>query len=172
MATYKLINSTTLSSPATTITFSSIPSTYTDLVLVASVKTNTLSDSDGAYAMLSLNGTATTNTGGRFLYTNAGASSYSAGTGYSAPNWVLGWGGGSEGGWSITRYYIYNYTSNTNKTIRCDSWQEAPTQFNCRNGITAGFWDNSSVISSVTLNSASGSYIANSTMHLYGISNV
>jgi hypothetical protein len=171
MATYTLIASTTLSSTASTITFSSIPNTYTDLVILASVKTNTLSDSDGAYAMLSLNGTSTTNTGSRFCYTNASASSASAGTGYSAPNWVLGWGGGSEGGWSCTTYYIYNYASTPFKSIRSDSWQEAGTQFNCRNGMSAGFFDDSTAINSVTINSVAGSYIAQSTMYLYGISN-
>jgi len=170
MATYKLIASTTLSGTATTITFSSIPSTYTDLILVASVKTNQLSDSDGAYAMLSFNGTSTSDTGSRFSYTSASASSYTAASGYSAPNWVLGWGGGSEGGWSCTTYHLYNYATTPEKAIRCDSWQEAGTQFNCRNGITGGFYNNSSTISSVTLNSVLGSYIAGSSMYLYGIS--
>jgi len=171
MPTYSLIQSTTLTGTASTITFNSIPSTYRDLLLVSSVKTNQSSNSDGAYAMLSFNGTSTSNTGSRFAYTNAGASSYSVGGGYSAPNWVLGWGSGSDTGFSATRYYIFGYATSGYKSIRSDSWQEAPTQFNCRNGIAAGFWDDSSVISSVTLNSVSGSYIAGSTMYLYGISN-
>lgn len=171
MATYKLIASTTLSSTASTITFSSIPNTYTDLVLVASVKTNQASNSDGAYALLSLNGTSTTNSGGRNCYTDAGAGSYYAGTNYSAPNYVLGWGSGSDTGWSCTTFYIYNYASTAFKSIRSDSWQEANTQFNCRNGMSAGFFDSSSAINSVTINSAVGSYIAQSSMYLYGISN-
>jgi len=171
MATYTLIASTTLSSTASTITFSSIPSTYTDLVILASVKTNQPSNSDGAYALLSLNGTSTTNSGGRNCYTDASASSYSAGSNYSAPNYVLGWGSGSDTGWSCSTYYIYNYASTPFKSIRSDSWQEASTQFNCRNGMSAGFFDDSSAINSVTINSAVGSYIAQSTMYLYGISN-
>ena len=170
MATHKLIASTSLTTNSSTITFSAIPQTYTDLLLIASVKSNTASTSDGAYAMLSLNGTSTTNTGSRFLYTNAGASSYTASTGYSAPNWVLGWGSGSDTAWSATRYYIYDYTSTNNKVIRSESWQESTGQFNCRNGISAGFFDESTAISSVTLNCVAGSFIANSTMYLYGIS--
>jgi hypothetical protein len=170
MATYTLIASTTLSSTASTITFSSIPSTYTDLVILASVKTNQPSNNDGAYALLSLNGTSTANTGGRYCFTDAGVSSYSAQTGYSAPNWVLGWGSGSDSGWSCSTYYLYNYASTPFKSIRTDTWQEASTQF-MRNGMTAGFFDDSSAINSVTINSALGSYIAQSTMYLYGISN-
>jgi hypothetical protein len=170
MATYSLIATVSVGSPTANITISSIPATYTDLVLVASLKSNQASDSDGAYALLELNGSGTTNSGSRFSYTAASAGGYSLGTGYSAPNYVLGWGAGNESGWSFTRFYIYDYASSNNKVIRCESWQEATTQFNCRNGMTAGFWNDSAAITSVTIRNALGSYIANSTVYLYGIS--
>jgi hypothetical protein len=172
MATYKLIASTTVGSSVATITLSSIPNTYTDLLLVASLKSNQASSSDGAYALLELNGSGTTDTGGRFNFVSADVGQVgTASTGYSAPNYVLGWGAGSEGGWSSTRFYLYNYTSSSNKAIRCDSWQEATTNTNCRRGFTAGFYNSSSAISSVTIRNAVGSYINDSTVYLYGISN-
>lgn len=166
MATHKLIASVNLTSPSSSISFTSIPGTYTDLLLVASVKSNQPSSSDGAYALLELNN-STTDSGGRYTYTESnGAPSH----GFSAPNYVLGWGSGSDTAWSATRFYIYGYSTNNNKSIRSETWQETTTQWNARNGITAGFYNSSTPITSLRIVSALGSYIAGSTAYLYGIS--
>jgi hypothetical protein len=165
MATYKLIASTTLSSTTASISFTGIPSTYTDLVLVAALKSNQVSGSDGAYALLELNNAGTTNTGGRFLYGFTASD-----TGYSAPNYVLGWGSGSDTGFSATHYYLYNYATSDDKVIGVNSWQEGTIGAGIRNGITAGFYNNSAAISSVKINNALGSYVSGSSAYLYGIS--
>ena len=71
--TYTLISSNTLSSSAASITFSSIPATYTDLVLRWSVNTSSLQDG-GIY----FNGTlGTTNYSRTFLAGNGATASSS-----------------------------------------------------------------------------------------------
>ena len=50
--TYTLITSQTLASSAASVTFSSIPSTYTDLVLRVSARTDNAAVSDGFYVGL------------------------------------------------------------------------------------------------------------------------
>ena len=166
MATYKLIASVTLTSTQTNIGFTSIPGTYTDLVLLATVKSNQVSGSDGAYALLTINGTGTADSGSRYLYGFT-----SVDTGYSAPNSILGWGSGSDTGFSATHFYLYNYATSNDKVISSNSWQEGTIGSGIRNGISAGFYNNSSAITSVYINNALGSYVSGSSAYLYGISN-
>lgn len=70
MATYEKIASTTLSSNATTITFSSIPQTYTDLILKFNIRTDIAGG--GAYNVsIRINGNSGTNYQTLRLYGNA-----------------------------------------------------------------------------------------------------
>ena len=89
-STYTLISSNVLSTSAATVTFSSIPSTYTDLMLKASVKT-----------------TSTSATGDFWIRLNSSTSSYSYNRLWSA-------GGGGFGAEVSNGDYSGFYTANAN----------------------------------------------------------
>ena len=66
--TYTLISSVTVGATAVaSVEFTSIPATYTDLVVFLSSRSDTLRSSDGAYAMISFNGN-TSNLSSKYFY--------------------------------------------------------------------------------------------------------
>jgi hypothetical protein len=60
-STYTPIATTTLGSPSTTITFSSIPQTYTDIVIVASIRRNFPGGSGNRDALMRFNSDSNSN---------------------------------------------------------------------------------------------------------------
>jgi hypothetical protein len=152
---------------ASSVTFSNIPQTYTDLKLVISGR----SSASAGYAAhkLTFNGTAfNTNWSAKGLYGN-GASA-------ASENWTSSdfvWSDAATATASTfasNEIYIPNYTSSNNKSLSADMVTE-------NNGTTAiaymlaGLWSNTAAISSITLTTASGTYSEFSTFYLYGISN-
>lgn len=158
--TYEPIATTTLGSAAATYTFSSIPSTYTDLVVVMQPKGTTSFDSkiyfngdvtSGLYSDTVLYGTGTT----------AGS------TRETAKNFItLSWYASTSADFNnSTIIHIMNYSNATTfKTalVRAN---------NAASGVDAivGLWRNTAAITSVTLNAPSNTYATGSTFTLYGI---
>ena len=115
-ATYTLINSNVLASTSTSIAFSSIPATYTDLVLRYSVRLDGASVANSE--QFRLNGDTSTN----YSETEVAGSGTGAGssrkTNVSA--WELGYfngGGSTSNTFSSHELYIPNYTGTANKPI-------------------------------------------------------
>lgn len=161
--TMTLISSTTLSTTAATIDFTSIPQTYTDLKIVYSARIN--ADPFGvAVATLSLSinggGTATTS---RALGGN-GSSAYSE-TG-SGP--VINSSNSTANTFSNGDIYIPNYAGSTNKSMSADSVIENNATASWA-AIHAILWSSTSAITSISLVPAAGSFVANSSFALYGI---
>ena len=162
--TMKLIASTTLGSAAATISISSIPGTYTDLLLVCSLR-STHSAAVDLYG--SFNST-TTNYSRRLLYTT-GSSALS----YSDSNRIFGAIAGTNftaDTFSSTEFYIPNYAGSTNKSVSITNAAE-------NNGTsvyleaTALLWSNTAAITSVEISPGSGNFATNSSAYLYGITN-
>jgi hypothetical protein len=105
-ATYEPIATTTLGSTTNTITFSSIPATYTDLRIV-SVGTMTA----GFDAVLRLNGNSSTVYSGTFLRSNGSAASSTRITTGSSGIYYLNAGGFSDTIPFLTEIDIFSYTS-------------------------------------------------------------
>jgi hypothetical protein len=160
----QLIETKTLGAAAASIEFTSIPQTFTDLLLLASGRTNftggpdeqmlfsfNASTSDFSSRVLFGNGsTATSSTVARF----AGHFNSNTTTANSFSNFSV---------------YLPNYSGATNKSYSGDSVYEtnATEAFQV---ITAGLWSNTAAITSITLTgNASGSILAGSTVSLYGI---
>lgn len=156
-ATYEPIGTTTVSGTSTTtITFSSIPQTYTDLVLVSSVDNSTdvvnylrfNSDTGTNYSRTTLRGTgsvadSTRSSSQTFI-------TFSFGT-LSSPVTVI--------------WHILNY-SNTTTYKSCVSRNS--NTFDSV-GAVAGLWQSTAAISTVSVTVASGYIVADSTFTLYGI---
>ena len=164
--TYTLISSVTVGSGgAANIEFTSIPGTYTDLVLKLSARTP---DAVAARRIdLSFN-SSTSNFTGRTLEAEPN-SVFS----YSNIPRMVGYANGTS--WTAntfnsTEIYIPNYTSSNNK-----SWSvDAVTENNATTSILslhAGLWSNSAAITAIKLTLTSGNFAQYSTAYLYGISN-
>jgi hypothetical protein len=168
--TYKLIASQIVgSTPVTTITFSSIPATYTDLVIKASIRSNRSGvNSDGLY--MSLNG----NSGTNFIsLENINSSATSHQTSNYGGGWVATFDGNTAASnvFSNTEIYIPNYTSSVAKSYSTDSAAEDTTSSQFANSLAAGLnTTTTSAVTSISF-SANGSFVQYSTFYLYGIKN-
>lgn len=164
--TYKKIASVTVGAGGTSeITFSSIPSTYTDLVIKMSIRTNRTGDpSDGG--LLKING-ATTNRSARFLYGDGS----SAVSGNSSSVWSLIQGNsGTASVFSNSEFYIPNYAGSTNKSFSSDGVAENNATL-AYQGLGASLWSQTSAITSIGIVPSDGTNILqHSTAVLYGIS--
>lgn len=157
-ATYDPIATQTLGSSATSVTFSSIPSTYTDLVLVYSAQNNA---SSANVTTMRFNGDTGTNYSDTYMYGNG----TSAATGRDTNQSVMSAGdipGTTGSTWSANIINVMNYSNTTtNKT--------AIMRHNT-NGVTVasvGLWRSTSAINSITL--IANTFSAGSTFSLFGI---
>lgn len=166
--TYYLLGSSTVGSGgATQITFSSIPNTYTDLVVKLSGRTDRSGTFDD-YAVISFNG-VTTNLSSRFLFAvNSGTIGSSTDTAVYGP---MNAANATSSAFGTTEFYIPNYASSLYKSISID----ASTESNATDAIrylVAGLWSSSSAITQIKLNPYYGpNFVQYTTAYLYGIKN-
>ena len=162
--TFTLIASSTVGSGgAATIDFSSIPSTYTDLVLKISGRSSYSTTAVGIQFGFNGQAAGTSITG----KTIQGAGS---GTPVSYSAWQPNIDGASATASTFASVDIYlpNYTSSNNKSASSDSVQEdnATTAYA---EMHAALWSNTSAINRITITPNSGSFVQHSTAYLYGI---
>lgn len=170
--TYEAIATVTVGSGGTsTITFTSIPQTYTDLVVKGSTRLSAgdagvqlvarFNGSTSGYSRRSLEGngaSASSNSGSSETYMRFAYAEESTNTANTFNNFEL---------------YIPNYTSSNNKSTSSDNVTE-------NNGTTAysalhaGLWSNTSAITSISIfdiSSTQANFVQYSTATLYGIKN-
>lgn len=170
--TYELINSNVLSSSAASITFSSIPATYSDLVLQVSGRTNNASASDGL--TLKINGTTSnyySNTKLRGNGADATSTQFSNEADFpTAPNGTVG-DTATSNTFGTIEIYIPAYLASQNKPIGYFGAGEnnSSTAFM---GATAALWRQTSAITELALTPTNGSnWLSGSSFWLYGIKN-
>jgi hypothetical protein len=159
----KLIESKTLGTAQASIEFTSIPQTFTDLILLVSLRNsfaNFYSDT-----LLTLNNQTSTST--RILYGLSGsAGSYTAtnGTNLFTPGTTA-----TASTFGNTQLYFPNYTSTGTKSISSDSVIENNSTDNIIS-ISAGLVSNgTNPINSITLSLTSGNFVSGSMVSLYGV---
>jgi len=177
-ATYKKIQSVTVTaSTAAAIEFTSIPGTYTDLVLKLSLKSDFNADGVGnliyqfnastsGYSVRQVGGFATS-TESRSL-TTLTKSSVVYGRAGSAEIPLSG-AGMTANTFSSNELYIPNYAGSTNKSFSMDSVSEINSTTNNQLELTANLWSNTAAITSITLAEYNGNLKQYSTATLYGI---
>ena len=170
--TFTLIASSTVGSGgASSVVFSSIPSTYTDLLLKFSVRTNrndgilfdnfsitfnSISTGYSTKLIYGLSGSATSTNSGetafsQFLYaTSTQATANTFGNG---------------------EVYIPNYAGSNNKSMSIDSVSETNAANGALAGLAAGLMSNTAAITSITLAGVAQSFLQYSNFYLYGIKN-
>jgi len=159
--TYDPIETQTLGSAAASVTFSSIPATYTDLVLVC----NTASSASNPDLLMQFNGDTGTNYSDTVL-TGNGTTASSARRSTQATIRV----GYSAAPDTSTAFHnavihIMNYANaTTNKTAIARS-----NHASYGTDLTTGLWRSTAAITSVLLKVSSSTFAVGSTFTLYGI---
>jgi hypothetical protein len=165
-STYEPIATTTLGSNNANITFSSIPSTYTDLVLVMNYGSN----SADTVVSLQFN----SDTGSNYSVTTLGGNGSSAFSGRNSNQTIMrivnNIGATSGSIYNMSILNIMNYqNSTTYKTVIARSGTAASPP-SPGTEATVGLWRSTSAITSLVLNNFSGgNFITGSTFTLYGI---
>jgi hypothetical protein len=172
MAAYNLIATTTVDSPsgASSIDFTSIPQTYTDLLLVMSMRTSRASVAD--YAAVSFN--SSTSSFSLRVLSGSGSAVSSASYTSSPDSRIAGQVVGNSSTASVFSsgsLYIPNYTSSNNKSYSFDAARENNTTAS-ELGFGAGLWSNTAAITSIGITSWGSATIQQySSISLYGIKN-
>lgn len=162
--THILIESKTLASNTASITFTSIPQTYTDLRLVVSARTTATGDFR-TYVLP--NGSTSNHTNYNYYWTGSGIglANYSSGdTGFflTAADYTANAFGNGE-------IYFANYASSVApKYISSDGVTENNAT-GAYAAMSASSWNDASPITSIQLAPTSGSFATHSTFYLYGI---
>jgi len=169
--TFELIASSTVGSGgAANISFSSIASSWTDLCLVMSLKSNRSAGGTDV-AMLTVNSN-TSNGSWRELYGNA---SLGVGSQSGSSEMRLGYCGTSTGSdtniFGSLSAYFPNYAGSTNKSFSTDNVTERNTS-DAYAALIAGLWSNTAAITSLSIAPLLGTLWAQySTAYLYGVKN-
>jgi hypothetical protein len=159
-----------VASPVASVTFSSIPQGYTDLMVVTSSRSTRPAQEDPVYVRFNNNSSSVYSE--KFLYGN-GSAAYSGST---ATNYFQYYSQTAASATSNTfgsmSIYIPNYTSSNYKSVSVDALfpnNSATTDYS-RIQINAGLFSSTSPITSILIGTWVGPYFdTNSTFTLYGI---
>ena len=163
--TYTLISSNVLASSAASVTFSAIPSTYTDLVLRFSAR-GTGTTTSTVYVRF--NGTTANYSYTQLIGTGSAASSSRA----SATTFITSLenrGSYTANTFSSNEIYIPSYTAAQNKPVSLFNVQEDNATAAIMSNV-AGLWSNTAAITEVSLAPDVDSFATGSSFYLYGIS--
>jgi hypothetical protein len=168
--TYTLISSSVLSSTTASVTFSSIPSSYTDLALHCSARSNVAS----VYSdfLLTINND-TTQSNYTFTYLNGQGTTASSGRGTDIKiNDTLTGDNATASTFSNTEYYIPSYTASQFKSYSLTSAIENNDATAYSEEAAAILYRSNTAISTLKISPPSGvSFLSGSTFYLYGIKN-
>jgi hypothetical protein len=160
-ATYEKIATTTLGSNSSTITFSGISGSYTDLRLVLVAKFNAA----GREVRMTFNSDTGTNYSRTFIQ-GEGTTATSFRSSNRANLDIIS-NGGSDTQFSLTTVDVFSYAGSTNKTCLYSGALDA----NGSGYVNAcvGLWRSTSAITSITLTTSSDLLVTGTTATLYGI---
>lgn len=161
--TYEPIATTTLSSASPTVTFSSISSTYTDLVLIAQLTTAAATN-----MRIRFNGNTASNYGSTHM-TGDGANASAARENTNVAGLIDYAGGYPNGGASSVSTYVININNYSNTTTY-KTWLNRASNAGTGTEVTAGTWRQTDAINEVQIRtSSSGNMSVGSIFTLYGI---
>ena len=156
-STYEMIATNTLGSASATVTFSSIPATYTDLrLIIAGGFAGGLDD-----LLIRVNSDSGNNYSRTFMYGD-GSSAVSGRASNNSGFYVAGLNGGQ----SVSKWDFMNYSNTTtNKTVLVRS-----DAANWATFATVALWRSTAAINAMSIaNASAGNFNAGTTFTLYGI---
>jgi hypothetical protein len=155
---------------ASSISFTSIPATYTDLVVKLSARSARATEiRDEIFIRFN------SDSGANYSYRNVrGSGSAAISQSGSAVNQVnrndIPASGATSSTFSNHEIYIPNYAGSTQKSFSMDSVMENNATESYM-FLTAGLWTGTSAISTITLTCEVSTFVQFSTAYLYGVSN-
>lgn len=161
--TYTPIATTTLGATASSINFTSIPSTYTDLVVVWFTKTiagtdlyvRFNSDTGTNYSQTALRGNGASASSGREVNQT-----------WIGPNRASGTSTSSNPALTIINVFDYTGSSNKSVLVNCNNDQNGAGTVE----LTVGLWRNTGAITSINLTAiTTNNFAAGTTATVYGI---
>jgi hypothetical protein len=169
MPTHKLINSVTVGSGgAANIEFTSIPQTYTDLIVKYSARYGgagantsrlTFNDNSSSYSWRACEGAG-----------SSPASASTSGIAYLYGGYVNGTSSTALT-FTTNEIYIPNYTGSNNKSLSSDFIAPNASTSAVYVIMLAQLWANTSAITSIKIIPETNSFVQYTTAYLYGISN-
>lgn len=166
--TYVLIASSILGSNSATITFSSIPQTYTDLVLQISGRNS----STGSLALVRLNNNSSAVYPRTQIATDFTTVSSSRSTTQTEVQDYMANSFFAANLFSVSEVYIPNYTLTQTKQLSNISFREANNTTDAYAVCEAILNTSTSPVTSLTITSSnSNNFVTNSSFYLYGIKN-
>jgi hypothetical protein len=165
--TYTLISSVTVGSGgAADIEFTSIPATYTDLLVSLSLRSSRSGTTDDDLG-LTINA-VTTNRTWRLLFGTGSSAGSDNGTNTLAG--TISASNATSSTFGNAQIYFPNYAGSSNKSFSSDSVFENNATA-AKVFLMAGLWSSSAAITSLKFNAVNGNLVQYSTAYLYGISN-
>jgi hypothetical protein len=170
--TYVALAKNVLTSTQTSITFSSIPSTYTDLVLVYSARDNSSGNTRGGYTIR-----INSNSGSIYSYTALVKDDTNAAISYRGSSQDRGYWGLINGSASTANtfgngeFYIPNYAGATRKIFSVSEVTENNNASSTGINATGANINDTNAISSITFFSFTTDCATGSSFYLYGIKN-
>jgi hypothetical protein len=152
--TYEKIATQTLGGTATSVTFSSIASTYTDLVLIFSGKGST-----GGNITFQFNSDTGTNYSSSIVYADGSSVGAVQGTNTSSMNI-----GSVATDISTDIFHVMNYANTTTFKTVLGRYSRANEV-----GQKVGLWRNTSAITNIVIGVSGGNFAIGSTFTIYGI---
>lgn len=162
-ATYSKIASYTSGSAFSNYTFTSIPSTYTDLILVGNFGTT----SGSANIALQV-GNGSIDTGSNYSFTYLRGDGSTAGSGRASNQAQIYIDYSAYAGNTITATYIWHIQDYSNTSTYKTVLGRANTASVGTNACV-GLWRSTSAINQIKIDPQSTTFLANSTFTLYGI---
>jgi hypothetical protein len=170
MATFIKIASVAVGSGgASTMSFTSIPSTYTDLCIKLSGRTSNTGSQGWQNGTLTFNG-STTGYSSRVILGRGDLSVVSFDGGSTSLDYAFYTSDAASTSdvFANNEIYIPNYSGSNNKSVSSDMAQENNAA-RAILGFNAGLWSNTNAITSITLTPTAGNFVQYSTATLYGI---
>jgi hypothetical protein len=150
------------------IEFTSIPQTYTDLVIKLSARSDRASWLD--YLYVRFNGSSATNYSDLYIL-GYGTTVESASHSSAAQLYMVAITGdtATASTFGNGEIYIPNYAGSTNKSLSTDLVLENNSASNNALSLNAGLWSQTAAITSVTLTNQYGNFVEHSSVTLYGV---
>lgn len=164
--TMKLIAKTTLGSDASSVEFTSIPATFSDLLIVYSARSARNDTYDDFKVRFN---TSTSGYSSRLLYgynTLVASVTYTEIVGLAVPGSTA-----TANTFGSGEIYIPNYAGSTNKSVSLSSCGENNSATYVFNYAAAGLWSSTDAISRVVIDDYTGgsNIVSGSSFYLYGI---
>ena len=167
--THTLIQALTSISGSTTASFTNIPQTYTDLLIVLNARANGY---NGSEVYLKFND-STTSYAGKFLWKDGATNALASSTLGISTSIFAGIITGSQGGsnsYGSGQIYIYRYTDAVTKYCNADITSERTSTSDSWLTMSSGGWSNNAAITKIDI-VCSHSFLGTSSAYLYGIKN-